>query len=150
MKAKALFILAVALCVAADKPKPDAKKELAKLEGTWVMAGLEVEGVEVPAKKLAGTTLVIKGDKYTVKVKDTAHETTIEIDPTTDPKSIDMLFPNGTELPKRGKGVYELDGDTLKICRHQATGEDRPTQIGSWPNTNLFVVTWKRKEPPKK
>jgi len=26
-------------------------------------------------------------------------------------------------------------------------GEDRPRQIGSWPDTNLFVVTWKRKKP---
>ena len=146
MKLKALLVLSVALCVAADKPKVDAKKELANLQGTWVMAELEVNGVAVAAKKLEGTTLVIKGDKYTVKVKDTAHETTIEIDPTTDPKSIDTLFPNGAELPKLSKGVYELDGDTLKICRHQTPGEDRPTQIGSWPNTNLFVVTWKRKK----
>ena len=146
MKARAFLVLAVALCVAADKPKVTAKQELAKLQGTWVMAGLEVNGVEVPEKKLAGTTLLIKGDKYTTKVKDTSHETTIEIDPTKDPKAIDMLFPNGTELPKRSKGVYELDGDTLKICRHQMPGEDRPTQIGSWPNTNLFVVTWKRKK----
>ena len=149
MKPQALLVL-VALCIAADKPKVDAKKELASLQGTWVMAELEVNGVAVPAKKLEGTTLVIKGDKYTVKVKDTAHETTIKIDPTKDPKAIDTLFPNGAELPKLSKGVYELDGDTLKICRHQTPGEDRPTQIGSWPNTNLFVVTWKRKEPRTK
>ena len=70
-------------------------------------------------------------------------------DPTKDPKAIDMLFPNGTELPKLSKGVYELDGDTLKICRHQTPGEDRPTQIGSWPNSNLFVVTWKREKAKK-
>jgi uncharacterized protein (TIGR03067 family) len=147
MKLKALLVLVVALCVAADKPKVDAKAELKLLQGTWVMAELEVNGVAVPAKKLEGTTLVIKGDKYTVKVKDSTHETTIKIDPTKDPKAIDTLFPNGTELPKLSKGVYELDGDTLKICRHQTPGEDRPTQIGSWPNTNLFVVTWKRKKP---
>ena len=147
MKVKAILVLAVALCVAADKPKVDAKKELKSLQGTWVMVGLEVNGETVPEKKLAGTTLVIKKDKYTVKVKDNSHETTIEIDPTKDPKAIDMYFPNGTELPKLSKGVYELDGDTLKICRHQMPGEDRPTQIGSWPNTNLFVVTWKRKKP---
>ena len=146
MKTKLLLVLTIALCVAADKPKVDAKKELKLLQGTWEMIGLEVNGETVPEKKLKGTTLVIKDDKYTVKVKDTSHETTIKIDPTKDPKAIDMYFPNGTELPKLSKGVYELDGDTLKICRHQMPGEDRPTQIGSWPNTNLFVVTWKRKK----
>ena len=146
MNAHVLFILAIASCVAADKPKVDAKKELARLEGIWTMVGLEVNGVAVPEKKLKGTTLVIRGDKYTVKVKDTSHETTFKIDPKTDPKSIDMYFPDGVEVPKLSKGVYELDGDTFKVCRHQMPGEARPTQIGSWPNTNLFVVTWKRQK----
>jgi uncharacterized protein (TIGR03067 family) len=109
-------------------------------------SGLEVNGEEVPEKKLKGTTLVIKGDKYTVKVKDSKHEVTIKLDPTKEPRAIDMFFPDGPNLPKLSKGVYELDGDTLKICRHQTPGEDRPSQIGSWANTNLFVVTWKRKK----
>src|SRR5206468_9548895 len=84
---------------------------------SWVMAGLEVNGVEVPEKKLAGTTLVIKGDKYTVKVKDTSHETTIKIDPTTDPKAIDMLFPNGTELPRSEEHTSELQSRSDLVCR---------------------------------
>ena len=146
MKVKAILVLVVALCVAADKPKVDAKKELKSLQGTWEMVGLEVNGETVAEKKLAGTTMTIRGDKYIVKVKDTTHETRLEIDPTKDPKAIDMYFPNGTELPKLSKGIYELDGDSLKVCRHQMPGEDRPTQIGSSPNTNLFVVTWKRKK----
>jgi uncharacterized protein (TIGR03067 family) len=144
MKAKALLVLVVVLGVAADKPALDAKKELEKLQGTWVMAELEVNGERVPDKKLEGTTLVIRGDKYIVKVKDTTHETTIKLDPSQKPRALDMYFPNGPEAPKLSKGIYELDGDTFKLCRHQMPGEDRPTQMGSWPNTNLFVVVWKR------
>lgn len=147
MKARSLFILTIVLCSAAPPPINESKKELARLQGTWEMVALEVNGEEVPQKKLAGTTLTIRGDKYLVKVKDTTHETTFEIDPKKNPKAIDMYFPNGTELPKLSKGVYDLDGDTFRVCRHQMPGEDRPTQIGSWANTNLFVVTWKRKKP---
>jgi uncharacterized protein (TIGR03067 family) len=147
VKAKTLFLAAV-LCVgAAPPPIDEAKKELARLQGTWEMAGLEVNGEEVPQKKLMGTTLTIRGDKYLVKVKDTTHETTFKLDPRKDPKAIDMYFPNGAELPKLSKGVYDLDGDTFRVCRHQTPGEDRPRQIGSWPDTNLFVVTWQRKKP---
>jgi uncharacterized protein (TIGR03067 family) len=147
VKSTAIIVLATALCVAADRPKADAKKELDRLQGTWVMAALEVNGEEVPRKKLEGTTLVIKGDRYIVKVKDTTHETTIKVDPRKDPRAIDMYFPDGSNLPKLSKGVYDLDGDTLRICRHQAPGGERPTQVGSRPDTNLFVVTWKRKKP---
>lgn len=128
-------------------PTDEAKKELERLQGTWVMAGLEVNGEAVPEAKLQGTTLVIRGDRYVVKVKETTHETTIAVDPAKKPKAIDMFLPNGTDAPKLSEGVYDLDGDTLRICRNQAAGEDRPAQIGSWPNTNLFVVTWKRQRP---
>jgi uncharacterized protein (TIGR03067 family) len=146
MKPTALLVLAAALCSAAE-PTAEAKKELERLQGTWVMAGLEVNGEAVPEAKLQGTTLVIRGDTYLVKVKDTTHEATIAVDPGKKPKAIDMFLPSGTDAPKLSPGVYELDGDTLRICRHQMPGEDRPTQLGSWPNTNLFVVTWKRQKP---
>jgi uncharacterized protein (TIGR03067 family) len=147
VKGKVLFVLMAGLCVAADKPKADAKKELEALQGTWVMAELEVNGERVPDEKIKGTTLTVRGDKYIVKVKGKAHETTIKLDPSQKPRAIDMYFPDGPELPRLSKGVYELDGDTFKLCRNQATGEDRPVQIGSWPGTNLFVVTWKRQKP---
>jgi uncharacterized protein (TIGR03067 family) len=147
VKAKALFVVAALLCAAAPPRANQAKKELARLQGTWVMAGLEVNGLEVPQKKLAGTTLVVRGDRYIVQVKNTTHQTTIQLDPSKNPKAIDMYFPDGPNLPRLSKGVYDLDGDTFRVCRHQMPGQDRPTQIGSWPNTNLFVVTWQRKKP---
>jgi len=147
MHAQLLIVLATALAAVADKPKDQATKDLEKLQGTWVMSELEVNGALVAPEKLKGTTLVIKGDKYIVKVKDKAHQTTIKLDPSHKPKAIDMYFPAGPEAPKLSKGVYELDGDTFKLCRHQMPGQDRPTQIGSWPDTNLFVVTWKRQKP---
>src|SRR5882724_4600882 len=112
MMARALFVLAAVVGIAAGPPQADeATKELGRLQGTWEMAGLEVNGEEVPAKKLKGTTLTIKGDKYIVKVKDNTHETTIKLDPTQKPKAIDMYFPDGVEVPKLSKGVYDLDGD---------------------------------------
>ncbi len=146
MKAVTVFALLLVPLVLAE-PTAEAKQELERLQGTWALVGLEVNGEAVPEAKLQGTTLVIKGDKYVTHVKGNKHETTIEVDPGKKPKAIDMYFPDGTNAPKLSKGVYELDGDTLKVCRHQTPGEDRPSQIGSWPNTNLFVVTWKRQKP---
>ena len=147
MKRTVVVVLLAGLLIATDKPKDEAKKDLDRLQGTWVMAELEVEGKVVPEEKLKGTTLTIKGDKYIVKVKDRAHETTFKLDPSQKPKAIDMYFSAGTDAPKLSKGIYEVDGDTLKLCRHQAPGKDRPVQFGTWPNTGLFLVTWKRQQP---
>lgn len=147
MKANGLYVVVAVLSLAAAPLRTidPIQKDLASLQGTWIMTELEVNGQTVPEEKIKGTTLTIRDDKYIVKVKKSTHETTFKIDPTKTPRAIDMFFPDGPNLPKLSKGVYELDGDTFKLCRHQMPGEDRPTQIGSWPDTNLFVVTWTRK-----
>jgi uncharacterized protein (TIGR03067 family) len=146
MRHLSLVMLAVAF-LAADEPAAEAKKELARLQGEWVMAALEVEGQAVPDEKIRDTTLTIKGDKYTVLTRGKKHEVSITLDPSRKPKAIDMAFPDGPNLPKIGKGIYKLEGDTLVICRAQSTDAPRPDQFGTWPNTGLYLVTWKRKAP---
>ena len=126
MKRLLLLAVPVVLLLAAE-PADEAKKELEKLQGEWVMAALEVDGKAVPEEKLQGTTLTIKGDKYTVSVKDSKHEVTIKLDPSQKLKHIDMLFPNGTDLPKVGKGIYKLDGDDKMTFCFKPEG-DRPTK----------------------
>src|SRR5207244_1538110 len=101
MSARALFVWFAVLATAAAPPQPDeAARERLRLQGTWEMAALEVNGEAVPAKKLAGTTLEITGDKYVTKVKGTAREVTFTLDPAAEPKAIDMHFPDGPELPR--------------------------------------------------
>lgn len=133
------------LLVLSAEPADEAKKDLDKLQGDWVMAALEVDGKLVPEEKLRGSTLTIKGDKYIVATRGMKHEVTIKLDPAQKPKTIDMLFPDGTNLAKVGKGIYKIENDTLVLCRAQSTEGARPTEFGTWPDTGVFMVTWKRK-----
>lgn len=144
MKRWYVLLIPAFLMIAAE-PAEEAKKELEKLQGEWVMAALEVEGKPVPDEKIQGTTLTIKGDKYIVSVKDKKHEVTITLDPTKNPKHIDMAFPDGTNAPRIGKGIYKIEDDKFILCRTQSTDGDRPTQFGTFDNTGLFQVTWQRK-----
>ena len=144
MKRVSLLFVSAVVFLAAE-PADEAKKDLVKLQGDWVMASLEVDGKQVPADKLEGTVLTIKGDKYIVKVKDMKHEVTITLDAKQKPKHIDMAFPDGPNAPKIGKGIYKIENDTFVLCRAQATDGERPAQFGTWPNTGVFMVTWQRK-----
>ena len=122
-----------------------AKKDLDKLQGTYIMAALEVDGKLVGEKRLEGTTLTIKGDKYIVKTKNVTTETVLRLDPTKDPKEVDMVFVEGANKDKAGKGIYKIEGDTFKLCRALELDKDRPREFGTWPNSGVFLVTWKRK-----
>jgi uncharacterized protein (TIGR03067 family) len=144
MKPKCLLVVVGFVALLAAEP---AKDDLKKLQGTWTMAELEINGKPVPEEKLKGTTLVIKDDKYIIKVKDKTFETAFKLDASKDPKGIDMFFPDGANAPKVGKGIYSVADDTFKMCRAQAAGQDRPRDFATTDGSGLFLVVWKRQKP---
>lgn len=139
-----VFVCFTLIAIAADAPPDAVRKHLERMQGTWVMTALEVDGKLVPENKL-GTILIIKGSKYTTRVKDREFATAFKLDPAKSPPAIDMVFTEGDNKDKVLKGIYKLEGDTLKVCRGLSADKDRPTQFGTWPNTGIFMVTWKRK-----
>jgi uncharacterized protein (TIGR03067 family) len=143
MKARILTALAACLLLAADE-QDLARQELKTLEGTWTMAALEVEGEKVAEERLQAAQLVIKEGKYIVTTRGATHETLITLDPTKKPKHIDMVFIEGENKDKVQRAIYELEGDTLKLCRSRDPEFDRPKDFTTAPGTGLFCVTWKR------
>jgi uncharacterized protein (TIGR03067 family) len=146
MFAKPLWLsplLVVALAQPADDAK--AKKDLAAMQGTWTMHALEVNGENVPAAKIQNSFLIIKGDEYRTKVKDKLQRGfRLKLDPSKTPAHLDMIQAMPGEAEKTFKAIYKLENDTLKICRGLTADQDRPKQFATWPDTNYFVVTWKR------
>lgn len=126
-----------------------SKKDLAFIQGTWVIAALEVNGMDVPPDKLDGTKLVVKGDEYVVTLRDTVTKCRVKLDATRDPREVDLTFEDGVNKDRVGKGVYRIKGETFQISRGLDPSQDRPREFATWPDTNCFVVTWK-KIPDKK
>jgi uncharacterized protein (TIGR03067 family) len=141
-----IALFGLVLPLAADPPKELTDQE--KLQGEWVMVGLDIREAFVPAEKLTGTTLVIKKDKYTTIVKKKEYPVTFTLDPKQDPKHIDMMIPDDSGKPQPSKGIYKIEGDKLIICRGQAPGGERPRSFASSAKDDVFVVTWERKPKP--
>jgi uncharacterized protein (TIGR03067 family) len=142
-------VLALALAVATslwaapDKPSKDdkLKKEMKKLEGTWTVVTQERGGS--PVKNSKGTFTFAKS-KYTIRWDKDKHEKggKFKVDPTKSPKEMDIVADTpGGEV--KLKGIYQIKGDSLKMCIDQKGGE-RPTKFTTLAGTGQILIVLKR------
>src|SRR5262245_11237767 len=113
--------------------KDDLEKEAKKFQGTWTFESSEAGGKELPTDELKEFILTFEGEKHTVKKGDEVIQVgTQKLDVSKSPKTIDVTM---TEGPSKGKvmlGIYEFDGDTLKVC-FDPQGKNRPTEVKTAP-----------------
>jgi uncharacterized protein (TIGR03067 family) len=136
----------VGLLTAAEPRDPKKVNDDAKaMEGTWEFASAELGGRKLPDDVLKTLTLVLREGKYTTKSSGPDDTGTFRLDPTKRPKEMDV---KGVEGPNKGKSfqaIYELDGDSLKVC-YDLDGKKRPTEFKSAPDTRQFLAVYKRKK----
>jgi uncharacterized protein (TIGR03067 family) len=124
--------------------KADLEKEVRKFQGTWTIESSETGGTPIPPGELKGLIVIFEGDKHTVKTGDEVIQVgTQKLDPSKSPKAIDVTM---TEGPNKGAvmlGIYEIDGDTLRVC-FDPRGKKRPTEFKSAPGSENFVNVHKR------
>jgi uncharacterized protein (TIGR03067 family) len=126
------------------------KKELERLEGTWTIVAWEIAGQKLAdeaLKDLQAMPIVIKGNEWTQTHPQWMYKETLQIDPTKDPKTIDMLFrsPRGKILTR---GIYSLtrttDGERLTICRASDQAFSRPKEFKTTAERGEMLVVLKR------
>jgi uncharacterized protein (TIGR03067 family) len=125
------------LLAAGDAPKGDQKT----IQGTWKVVMIEDGG----RKRDVGDKKVSFG-KTKITFKDgerTLGDGTFELDPTKKPKWIDV-----TQRGNKMLGIYELEGDNLKVCYNEVPGGERSTEFVSKNGTpNDVLIILKREKP---
>ncbi|HVK08311.1 MAG TPA: TIGR03067 domain-containing protein [Gemmataceae bacterium] len=137
------LLLSLALTVAAPGPK-DKDKPAPTLEGTWKVEKLEGKG----DKEVTDVTFTFTADKVSIKEggKERKEEAAYAIDPTKKPAHIDIKPGTGKDMTV--PGIFEIDGDTLKIC-FRGEGGERPTEFKADPTTRTVLVVLKRAKGDK-
>jgi uncharacterized protein (TIGR03067 family) len=137
----AVLVLAVS-ALAADKPADDAKKALKELQGTWKVEQAKLGGIAGDKEVIEKMTVEIRDNKITIKdgIRDEVAE--MKLDPGQKPAWLDF-----TPVKEKStfKGIYELDGDTLKLCWTKE-GKDRPTAFESKEGTDSVLFVLKRQK----
>ena len=140
------IIVAVAVVVLAGAEKPDdaVKKELAELDGTWVLVSGEREGMPLTDNVIKDSKRVCKNGETTVTIQGMLFmKAKFTVDPSKKPKTIDYEIIDGPNKGKTQAGVYELDGDTVKFC-FTAPGAERPTDLTAKAGSGRTLSVWKR------
>jgi RNA polymerase sigma factor (sigma-70 family) len=129
------------------------KKALRKLAGTWQVMTVESDGKTGAAEDIKGLAYVFEANGKWKLARDdqTLAEGTFVIDPAKDPPTIDYKIVSTTAEQDKGKsslGIYELDGDRLKVCRTWPDNDQRPTAFAAPAGSKCILTEFQRKQAP--
>jgi uncharacterized protein (TIGR03067 family) len=142
------FLLAAGLAAAQGTNEGAAGKDGKQLVGTWQAATIVVDGREAPAAVVKDVRLVLDAEgkfQFQNASKKVRAAGTVKIDPSARPRTMDFTYTEGELKGHTTPGIYELDGDTLRICT-AAQGKARPTEFASKPGSHLALVTYQREK----
>jgi uncharacterized protein (TIGR03067 family) len=135
-----LGLIAVVLLSAADEKPKDAES----IQGAWDAVEVVVEGKAQAAGETKKMSVVFKNELMSVLIDGKEEERyTFKLDSTKNPKNIDVSEKDGKEP---AEGIYELDGDSLKLCWNSANKvKGRPENFTPTPENKLSMMLLKRK-----
>src|SRR5262245_25978109 len=123
----------------AGRLQADDQKDI---QGIWKIEKAVRGGKEMPAEEKDKVTLEFKDGKAIVHEGNKDKPAEITLDPTTKPKNI-TIKPEGEN--KEHLGIYELKGDTLKIC-FSREGTERPKEFKSEEGSEIMLIELKREK----
>ena len=139
----ALFLASLTLVLlAADQAQDDEiKKELDKLQGSWLIQSWEQDGKADESHKaakvvFAGDTFTRQSPKETVKGK-------VKLDPKAKPKTIDTTYTEGPNKDKTILAIMEMKGERIVVCYNDG-GKERPKEFATTANSGLVLIRYKK------
>jgi uncharacterized protein (TIGR03067 family) len=138
------------------KPEALVNKDLESLKGTWNVDTMGWGDKPLPKKLMKGYKFVFAGNKLTweaaigmtktaggVYALDGAFPCDFKIGPSKKPKEIDItLHLKGGD--RTVKGIYEIKGDTLKVCYYGSNTGRRPIDFSTKDDPKVGYVTLTR------
>jgi len=120
-----------------------SKSDLDSLQGAWSIAALEIDGQMMAAEMLSAASVVVEGDHFQSLGMGAQYAGKLTLDTSARPKTFDLIFTSGPEKGNRNLGIYELSGETWKLCL-ATRGGVRPTKFAAPAGSGIVVETLTR------
>ncbi len=130
------------LWLGADDP---VQAEMAKLAGSWQMIAAEKDGEKAPANWVAQRRFHFTTERqFKVTVAGaTENAGIVLLDLKNTPKAADLMTQQGSFTGKTLYCIYELNGNSLKVC-FATFGTERPKEFSSGPGSQHFTMLFER------
>jgi uncharacterized protein (TIGR03067 family) len=145
-----MFLAAAAvMMLAADDSKKDGN-DAKRMEGTWAIESIEVDGQKTPDDEIKRFKLTIEGDRYSLTMEEAViSKGKMKLDSAKKPKTMDITPTDGDNTGQVMAGIYELDGMKLKVC-YCGPGGERPDKFSADSGTGRTIVVAVKKKAEKK
>ncbi len=147
-----LLSAVVICCVAASLwagGDDDAAKDRKKFQGAWKVVAMEVAGKKVPDESLnkIEMRLVFKDNRYEEQVLGkTREDGQVKLDPSKKPKHFDLVIESGNDKGKLQPGLYEFDGEAIRIALARPGDKERPTGFSTKEDSLHVVIVLRRQK----
>src|SRR5215217_8228539 len=138
-----VLLLVIMLCAACATFQSNATRDT-RLDGEWTCVSAVMDGKSLSADAIKSLRLVITGTRYITRTaNETLFDSTYRVDRTKTPPQIFMLGNEGALTGKEAQGIYDLSGDTLRIC-YAMPGDPAPVKFESTPGSKAQFIVWRR------
>jgi uncharacterized protein (TIGR03067 family) len=134
--------IVVLVFLAPNSPDAAAQKDIARLDGAWVVTAAEVKGKKVDQPPLQRVVFAAgKAGEEAGRGKG-AKAFNYTLDPAKSPKVIEAVADGGKG--KRMTGIYEVGADTLKLCLSQ--GATAPAGFRTGADSDAVLLELRREK----
>jgi uncharacterized protein (TIGR03067 family) len=123
------------------------KTDLDRLQGSWRVASLILDGAALSAGMIGEARVVIKGDQFQSLGMGSTYVGLLRLDVSRRPKSFSIKFTRGPEKGNVNHGIYELRGDKWKLCI-ATKGGPAPHAFVSEPGSGFAIEVLERDVDP--
>jgi uncharacterized protein (TIGR03067 family) len=111
-----------------------------KLQGTWQVTSLEIDGLKYDevSPEIKDARVIIKENLLTEVDRDRRNPMFFKLDPAAKPKTI--LFKTAPSI----RGIYELDGDRLRLCLVRDEDAKAPTDFTASAGSKRWLYVLER------
>jgi uncharacterized protein (TIGR03067 family) len=135
----------LALTAAGTDKNAAVEKALEEFQGVWTPVSMEIDGKLLAPERLQKIRLTITGEKFNFDTGDDSHHGVYLIDPTKDPRELNIEITRGDEKGKVYLVIYKFEDGRMIQCM-RVDNKQRPREFTAKAGSGNLHEIWRRIE----